>query len=176
MSVDAYVICDVTKTFAYLGKLGAGGFSYGSLNRDSGGKQTGLFIGQHLGNELKIVKCDDIPEGYQEWKEEEKEEDEKPMDLREIGDFSALAKSLEHAVNLTVYEGVGEYTEKDPLFIGSIKWDGCSNWHFPYSYYPLHFCTQGEVREFGELLSKLYDWAAELMPDHKENLGSEKPK
>ncbi len=69
MSVDAYVVCDDAKAYAYLGKLGAGGFHYGNLV-DPQAKKTGSFIGQWLGRSIKIVRCEDIPSDYQQWKDE----------------------------------------------------------------------------------------------------------
>jgi len=63
---------------------------------------------------------------------------------------------------------------QEARFVGYIKWDGCSNWHLHGRNYQLHFCSQKDSMDFGVLLSKLYDWAAELMPNHKENLGNKK--
>jgi len=77
-----------------------------------------------------------------------------------------------HIVNFFIYQGNQEVSDEDPLLIGHIKWDGCSNWHFPHSNYPLHFCNQSRAKQFGDLLSEMYNWASELLPTNKENLGS----
>jgi hypothetical protein len=61
---------------------------------------------------------------------------------------------------------------QEARFVGYIKGDGCSNWHLHGRNCQLHFCNQKEANQFGQLLSKLYDWASELMPQHKEKLGS----
>lgn len=63
---------------------------------------------------------------------------------------------------------------QEAKFIGHVKWDGCSNWHLHGKNYQLHFCSQKDAVEFGVLLSKLYDWAAELLPRYKENLETNK--
>ncbi len=49
---------------------------------------------------------------------------------------------------------------------GFVKWDGCSNWTFAGELCPpLHFCDKQEAVNIGELLARLYDWAAELIPN-----------
>ncbi len=111
MSIDACVISHKAKTWAYLGKLGAGGFSYGS-NIDKGGKKTGSFIGQFLGSDLSITRLDDIPEGYQEWKDWEEEPVCEPiMGMKEIfseseHSYQVLAEKHKegHLVDFTIYE------------------------------------------------------------------------
>jgi hypothetical protein len=172
MSVDAYVVCDESKTYAYLGKLGAGGFFYGSLNRDPKGKKVGSFIGQHLGAPLRIIRCEGIPPDYEEWKEDcEEDKTVTHSDLREFFKesdkfYKVLGELHENIVDFTVYEE----GELEPLLKGTVKWDGCSDWHFGRFYYPLYFYNKNQAKEFGLLLAGLYDWAAELMPQNKENL------
>lgn len=76
-----------------------------------------------------------------------------------------------YIVDFAVYK----YEEDlDPLFIGTIKWDGCSYWNFTSNYYPLYFDSKNAAKDFGLLLASLYDWAGELMPEHKECLGDNK--
>jgi hypothetical protein len=108
---------------------------------------------------------------------------------REFDFFTVEAKKDTHHVDFTIYEGIGfleSFEEQvkigidstlgpnyddDPLVKGYVKWDGCSNWDFPLEAgvtYPLHFCGQQEIRCFGKMLAELYEWAAELMPEHKE--------
>ena len=77
-------------------------------------------------------------------------------------------------VDFEVYEGSLPHPSMTPAIKGSVKWDGCSNWHFTYPTYPLHFCSRNEATWFGEFMAGLYTWAAELMPEHKNNLGDEK--
>lgn len=84
--------------------------------------------------------------------------------------YVAIADFKGHFVEFTVYEGNNYDASLDPLFAGSVKWDGCSNWEIG----ELHFCTQKQAKEFGILLGMLYDWAAELMPENKDNLGENK--
>lgn len=48
---------------------------------------------------------------------------------------------------------------------GSVKWDGCSNWHFDdQESAMLHFCDREALGNVGALLQRLYDWAGELIP------------
>lgn len=75
-------------------------------------------------------------------------------------------------VLVTPYEAVVEFIVAegdDILFHGGIKWDGCSNWDFSTddgTTHPLHFCGKGDAKNFGQLLDKLYEVAAELMPNN----------
>jgi hypothetical protein len=88
---------------------------------------------------------------------------------REFEFFTVEAKKDTHHVDFTIYEGIGY--DDDPLVKGYVKWDGCSNWDFPLEAgvtHPLHFCGRQEIRCFGKMLAELYEWAAELMPEHKE--------
>jgi len=91
------------------------------------------------------------------------------MELREFykesdRPFTVAAELKGHFVEFTIYEGAEYDTKLDPLFVGVIKWDGCSNWDLP----QFHFCTKGEARRLGEFLEELYYWAAELMPTNKD--------
>lgn len=59
----------------------------------------------------------------------------------------------------------------DVYLSGSIKWDGCSNWHFDaQDDAMLHFCSRKEAGDIGELLRRLYDLAAEIIPEHRESI------
>lgn len=54
---------------------------------------------------------------------------------------------------------------------GSIKWDGCINYHFPaQNDCMLHACGRGVIKDFDLIFSKLYDLALERMPNHEEYL------
>ncbi len=81
--------------------------------------------------------------------------------------YSVMADLHENkvVVKFTVYEHTLYEEAPDPLFLGSIKWDGCSNWDFSKQNCALHFCGRNKAVEFGVFLGKLYEWAAELMPD-----------
>lgn len=46
-----------------------------------------------------------------------------------------------------------------------IKWDGCAHLR-PINY--THICSRGDARKLGAMLERLYDLAAELMPEHAE--------
>lgn len=85
--------------------------------------------------------------------------------------FQVIAEPKDHCVEFTIYK---EYLPPrlDPLITGYVKWDGCSNWDFPSDgcTHPLHFCGKQDSIEFGEFLGKLYDWAAELLPNHAKEM------
>ncbi len=91
--------------------------------------------------------------------------------------YQAIAECKGHYVEFMVFEGIddkfiGVYPydhEKEPLFVGSIKWDGCSNWDFK-NMEQMHFCGKTEAKNLGVLMAGLYELASELMPDNKENL------
>lgn len=54
---------------------------------------------------------------------------------------------------------------------GSIKWDGCSNLNFDeQDRVMLHFCSKTSATNIGVLLGRLYELAAELMPEQVDNL------
>lgn len=76
------------------------------------------------------------------------------------------AKTETHGVSLSVFKDNGYgFTDGDPLFYGTVKWDGCSNWHVVGNSWQLHFCSVKEAREFGMLLEEMYQWATELWGD-----------
>ena len=91
------------------------------------------------------------------------------MAARTIYNYAVTAKSKGHFVEFKIWDSGINGPTLD--FLGYIKWDGCSNWDFgPNAHYPLHFCGMTEAGEFGKLIQKLYEWAAELMPEHKDEL------
>lgn len=75
MSVDWNVICDKCKKWHHLGQSSAGicAFGFGS-NDNTGRDAAGEFISEHLGHNwdsgecLRIVKTDNIPVGYSEFR------------------------------------------------------------------------------------------------------------
>jgi hypothetical protein len=51
-----------------------------------------------------------------------------------------------------------------PYLHGSVKWDGCSNWHFDeQNRCMLHGCSRADVQRFGDVLGRCWDWAGKLM-------------
>src|SRR5690606_21546417 len=50
-----------------------------------------------------------------------------------------------------------------PEFNGFVKWDGCANWAAGTDNM-VHTCTRNHVRAIGELLLRVYDAAARMMP------------
>ena len=61
--------------------------------------------------------------------------------------------------------------EKAETFLeGTVKWDGCSNFEFSAQKNAmLHCCSKDDVVAIGTLLGRIYDCAARLIPEHKEN-------
>lgn len=44
---------------------------------------------------------------------------------------------------------------------GSVKFDGCSNWHFE-ECMAVHFCTKEQCENLGKLLTMCWEWAFEI--------------
>lgn len=80
--------------------------------------------------------------------------------------YTVFADPQGHYIRFMVYEGLGDDVPDEECLTGTIKWDGCSNFQHGIC---LHFCGRAMAKEFGELLQKLYDVAAELLPEHAEN-------
>jgi hypothetical protein len=54
--------------------------------------------------------------------------------------------------------------EEAPLFAhGTVKWDGCSDWHIDEVGGSIHYCTRGGLSDLGNVLTSCWDWAAELI-------------
>lgn len=71
-----------------------------------------------------------------------------------------------------------EFDEAEVLLDGFVKWDGCSNWRFSPNdrdNYAFHFCTVKQAEDIGRLLRRLYEIAAEMMPqcDFRDELREE---
>ena len=55
--------------------------------------------------------------------------------------------------------------ESEPYLHGSVKWDGCSNWHFDQQdRVMLHGCSREDVQRFGDVMGYCWDWTAQLCP------------
>jgi hypothetical protein len=99
--------------------------------------------------------------------------------------FVILAKPDEYVVEFKAYQVTGvdgnggaplfgdmsnatTNLSEAPVFIhGSVKWDGCSNWHFDeQDKAMLHFCGPEDAAEVGQLLARMYEIARELLGKH----------
>jgi hypothetical protein len=105
--------------------------------------------------------------------------------LTELG-YTIVAEPQGHHVDYTVYEvvatdmdgklfwGGGEcgmegmvetLEDAEPYLHGSVKWDGCSNWHFDeQDRVMLHGCSRANVVAWGEVMAACWDWTRELCP------------
>ena len=55
--------------------------------------------------------------------------------------------------------------EAEPYLHGSVKWDGCSDWHFDeQDRCYLHGCSKADVQRFGDVMALCWDLAAEILP------------
>ena len=53
---------------------------------------------------------------------------------------------------------------------GTVKWDGCSNWHFDeQDNCMLHGCTRHALINIGEVLAQCWDWTNALLPNFEGN-------
>jgi hypothetical protein len=98
--------------------------------------------------------------------------------------FTIACKPFEHCCDFEVFEilssepttlwNLPSGTRPDPtdelskaerFLHGSIKWDGCSNWHFDIQDdCMIHFCSAQDAAAIGVLLNELYRIADELIP------------
>ena len=60
---------------------------------------------------------------------------------------------------------VNDLAEAAVYLHGTVKWDGCSNWHFDeQDRVMLHGCTRTDLTRIGEVMARCWDWTAELCP------------
>lgn len=111
-----------------------------------------------------------------------------PQIIREVHDYElVVTEKKSHWLGFKVYKVVGktasgtrvynrdgyssssdsveDRTAAQVMLSGSIKWDGCSD--ITIDDEPLHFCGRQHMEEFSELLSAIYDLAAELIPSYE---------
>lgn len=56
--------------------------------------------------------------------------------------------------------------ESEPYLSGSVKWDGCSNWHFDeQERCMLHGCCRQHLQRLGDIMAQCWDWTGQLIPD-----------
>lgn len=73
---------------------------------------------------------------------------------------------LWHAAGATWPDPVADLTQAEIYLHGSVKWDGCSNWHFDeQDRLMLHGCTRRDLMNLGEVLARCWDWTRELLPN-----------
>lgn len=61
--------------------------------------------------------------------------------------------------------------EAEVVVTGYIRWDGCSNFYFgEEGGLMLHFCGVKQAIQVGTLLERLYEMAAELIPEHEPDI------
>jgi len=91
-------------------------------------------------------------------------------------EFVVHATIQEHSVDFIVYEIEGWHEgatanvydvptiNTEPYLHGTVKWDGCSNWHFDeQDRVMLHGCQRSDLTRFGEVMAACWDWTAELL-------------
>jgi hypothetical protein len=101
--------------------------------------------------------------------------DEFSLDV-DLAFFIAIKMPNDACVDFTVYEVYGydatgaaifdsrgqeDAAKVEPFMHGFIKWDECSNWS-PDNW---HFCTKKQAMKVGLLFEKLYDIAADMIPN-----------
>lgn len=107
------------------------------------------------------------------------------FDFKELM-FTVVATPYEHRVEFLIYDimGIREdgkvlWKRKDSQFgdpvesladaeiyiYGSVKWDGCSNWHFEeQERVMLHGCSRKDIERYGIVLATCWDIAGGLCP------------
>ena len=87
--------------------------------------------------------------------------------LLEVNAYAILCREpLMWELSDTVTTDYTEDLAKAAVFLhGSVKWDGCSNWHFDgQDACMIHFCCVEHGQALGKLFEALYAMAAELIP------------
>jgi len=99
-------------------------------------------------------------------------------------DFTVVAKPSEYHCDFEVFEilsreptllwqlpsgrspdPTADMVEAARFLYGSVKWDGCSNWHFDIQDdCMIHFCSSEQAEAIGALFRELYLMAAEMIP------------
>ena len=64
---------------------------------------------------------------------------------------------------------ITELEEHKPTHWGSVKWDGCCDWHLGYQ----HQCSREGNHALGEVMTLCYDWAFVLMRRDNPGLSRE---
>lgn len=89
----------------------------------------------------------------------------------DINDCVIDDHSVKFIKNGTKEEELSRDIEDAEIFLsGFIKWDGCSNMKFDAQEKAyLLFCGRKGAKDIGKLMEKLYDLAAEMMPEYEYN-------
>jgi hypothetical protein len=71
----------------------------------------------------------------------------------------------EHWKDDAAQADIVENIEGASMFLhGSIKWDGCSNWHFDeQDRAMIHACSRGDLEDIGKIMSACFDLAKEFV-------------
>jgi len=71
-------------------------------------------------------------------------------------------KQIDGTVVYFNFNGTAVYEPRnaEPEFTGTVKWDGCSDWNFRYSY---HGCCRENLTAVGEVMARCWDWTSELL-------------
>ena len=97
--------------------------------------------------------------------------------------FYVVAEPHEYHVEYKIYDVFGYEEKTDKLYFvndnnpvdtieeayvyisGSVKWDGCSNWHFDeQDHVMLHGCCKEDVLRYGLVLAECWEMTKELCP------------
>lgn len=102
--------------------------------------------------------------------------------------YSVTAAPASHWVDFVVHAHFGQNPDGTPVFRlkhdgpatepcddiesaevfvhGTVKWDGCSDWHFDEQERgTLHECGRTGLVNIGNVMAICWDWAAELLPN-----------
>jgi hypothetical protein len=107
--------------------------------------------------------------------------------FEELG-YSIVAEPCEYRVEYTIYQHDGyeengtplfhrkdadgypnpveDYQNAEPMFKGSVKWDGCSNWDFSFQEMNMfHGCSKTDLINLGLILGEAWSMTKILIPD-----------
>lgn len=102
--------------------------------------------------------------------------------------YSIVAEPSEYFVEYTIYQHEGyekngtplfhrkdadsypdpieDYRNAEPMFKGSVKWDGCSNWDFSFQEMNMfHGCSKTDLINLGLILGEAWSMTKNLIPN-----------
>ena len=64
---------------------------------------------------------------------------------------------------------VARMAEAEPYLHGTVKWDGCSHWHFDeQDRIMLHGCSKEDITRLGDILGECWEWTRKLCPEFEK--------
>jgi len=88
-----------------------------------------------------------------------------------IGGYTANAAGeyvvpiYDRAGSLSNMDSVEDLSLAEPFIVGSVKWDGCSNWSFNTEACMHHACDKESLGHIGQILMECWEMTSTLCPN-----------